>query len=146
MGAERMDTITGLAKDERSARILLATLSEPGDARTGALLRRLGGVETLRLLDTETVAPGLDEATTEVWRSQLNSRADLYAARNSLDSADAGRVTVLIPGDEDWPAGFAALEDQAPYALWVDGESSILSRPTDHLVTISDARAATSYG
>lgn len=141
-----MDTITGLAKDERSARILLAMLSEPGDARTGALLRRLGGVETIRLLDTETVAPGLDEATTEVWRSQLNTHADLSTARASLDSADAGRVTVLIPSDEAWPAGFAALEDQAPYALCVDGESSILSRPTDDFVTISGARAATSYG
>lgn len=109
-----MDPITGLAKDERSARILLATLSEPGDARTGALLRRLGGVETIRLLDTDTVAPGLDEATTEVWRSQLNARADLPTARNTLDSADAGRVTVLIPSDDDWPAAFAALEDHAP--------------------------------
>lgn len=141
-----MDTITGMAKDERSARILLATLSEPRDTRTGSLLRLLGGVETIRLLDTETNAPGLDEATTEVWRSQLNARADLSVARNSLDSANAGHVTVLIPGDEDWPAGFAALEDQAPYALWVDGESSILSRPTDDFVTISGARAMTSYG
>ncbi|MFX4273305.1 DNA-processing protein DprA [Pseudarthrobacter sp. J1738] len=141
-----MDTITGLATDERSARILLTTISEPGDARTGTLLRRLGGVETLRLLDTETIAPGLDEATTEVWRSQLNARADLPAARNSLDSLDAGRITVLVPGDDDWPAGFAELADQAPYALWVDGESSIMSRPTDDFVTISGARAATSYG
>jgi len=141
-----MDTITGLAKDERSARILLATLSEPRDTSTGSLLRRVGGVETIWLLDTETVAPGLDEATTEVWRSQLNARADLSTARNSLDSADAGHVTVLIPSDEAWPEGFAALEDQAPYALWVDGEPSILSRPTDDFVTTSGARAATSYG
>ena len=145
-GAKHMDTITGLAKNERSARILLATLSEPRDTRTGSLLRLLGGVETIRLLDAETVAPGLDEATTEVWRSQLNARADLSTARNSLDRVDAGRVTVLISGDDDWPAGFAELADHAPYALWVDGESSILSRPTDDFVTISGARAATSYG
>lgn len=115
-----MDEIVRLAKDERTARIVLATLAEPRDTTTGALLRRVGGVETVRLLNVDTVtAPGLDEATVAVWRAQLNARANVVTVRASLKASD--QITTLIPGDAAWPAGFASLEDQAPYALWVEG-------------------------
>ncbi|SMX78007.1 DNA processing protein [Brevibacterium aurantiacum] len=139
-----MDTILNLATDERSARIILATLTEPRDTTTGSLLRQVGGMETLRLLEADTSAPGFDEATTGVWRAQLHTHANPAAARTALDSSE--RFPVLIPDDAAWPAGLTSLSDQEPYALWVNGDPQLLSTPTQDLVTISGARAATSYG
>ena len=37
-----MDTINELAADERTARIILAVASEPGDAVTGRMIRTVG--------------------------------------------------------------------------------------------------------
>lgn len=140
-----MDEIVRLAKDERTARIVLATLTEPRDTTTGPLLRRVGGAETVRLLNADTAtAPGLDEATVAVWRgwrAQLNTRANADTVRASLKASD--QIATLIPGDTAWPAGFAALEDQTPYALWVEGDPGVLSSPLRTLVTVTVARAAT---
>lgn len=135
---------------ERAARLYadgmtLATLAEPRDTTTGSLLRRVGGVETVRLLDADiATAPGLDEATIAVWRAQLNAGANLAAARASLKASE--QITTLIPGDAAWPAGFASLADQAPYVVWVEGDPGVLSSPLRNLVTTTGARAATEYG
>ena len=49
-----MSGVAGLGVDERRARVVLALLAEPDDPVTGGLMRRLGAVETLGLLDTDT--------------------------------------------------------------------------------------------
>ena len=54
-----MDTITELASDERRARIALACMTEPGDAVTSGLVGKVGAVETVGLLDSHAVLPGL---------------------------------------------------------------------------------------
>src|SRR5699024_1594988 len=50
------------------------------------------------------------------------------------------------PGDRDWPVSVDDLGDSAPSVLWTQGAASILARPPSNLVTITGARAATSYG
>lgn len=52
-----MDKITELASDERRARIALACMTEPGDAVTGGLVRKVGAVETMGLLDSQETLP-----------------------------------------------------------------------------------------
>ena len=52
-----MDTINELAADERTARIILAVASEPGDAVTGRMIRTVGASETIaRVLADEVLA------------------------------------------------------------------------------------------
>ena len=57
-----MDTITELAADERTARIILATVSEPGDAVTGQMIRtlmdsheRIMNLERMRAIEAATL-------------------------------------------------------------------------------------------
>ena len=44
-----MPSLSEIARDERTARMVLSMLVEPEDAVTGRLLATVGGVETLRL-------------------------------------------------------------------------------------------------
>lgn len=50
---------------------------------------------------------------------------------------------LLVPGDDDWPAGMEVLGDGAPFALWVLGE---LPAPSQERVALVGARASTAYG
>ena len=68
-----MSGVTGLGVDERRARVVLAMLAEPDDPVTGGLMRRVGAVETLGLLDTDTTVPGLGRIDGQVWRDRLTS-------------------------------------------------------------------------
>ncbi|WP_420174271.1 hypothetical protein [Luteococcus sp. OSA5] len=68
-----MSGVAGLGFDERRARVVLAMLAEPDDPVTGGLMRRVGTVETLGLLDTDTVVPGLSRVDGQVWRDRLTS-------------------------------------------------------------------------
>lgn len=53
-----MDTINELAADERTARIILAVASEPGDAVTGRMIRTVGASETIARVLADEVPPG----------------------------------------------------------------------------------------
>lgn len=70
--------------------------------------------------------------------------ANELAAR--IDQVQQSGIRALIPGDSDWPVALDDLADVAPYVLWTRGTSSFLSRPMSELVTITGARACTSYG
>lgn len=70
--------------------------------------------------------------------------ANELAAR--IDQVQQSGVRALIPGDRDWPTALDDLGEVAPYVLWTRGASSLLSRPMSDLVTITGARACTSYG
>lgn len=68
-----MSAVAGLGVDERRARLAPAMLAESAAPVTDTLLRRLGVVETLRLLDTDTGMPGLGRVDGQVWRDRLTS-------------------------------------------------------------------------
>lgn len=133
--------------DERSARIALTTASEPNNALTGGLVARHGALATLRLLlHGDDLIRDADAAATMIWRERVLRRFDTDAIHRVLDASERLGLRVLIPGDPEWPAGLAALRERAPLALWINGDPATLAGPLVRKVSLSGARAATSYG
>lgn len=140
-----MARLSDVASDERTARMVLSMLVEPNDPVTGRILSRLGAVETLWLAERDGAVVGLGPVDAQVWRDHLSvPGANELAAR--IDQVQQSGIRALIPGDSDWPVALDDLADVAPYVLWTRGTSSFLSRPMSELVTITGARACTSYG
>ncbi|KAA9110754.1 DNA-processing protein DprA [Microbacterium rhizomatis] len=138
-----MDTINELAADERTARVILAVASEPGDAVTGWMIRTLGATETV----TRAVADEVPaEPDGDTWQRRLAPRIDAAQARRVLAETERHGMRVLIPGDADWPASVNALGDHAPVALWARGDTGLLAGPVWDRLTMTGARASTGYG
>lgn len=140
-----MTNLSDVVQDERTARMVLSMIVEPDDAVTGRLLRELGALELLRLAECDDAVPGLSTVDAQVWRSQFQ-RSDTRALEETVVEAERAGIGTLIPGDMDWPSALDDLGDRRPYLLWTRGAISFLARPVDDLVTITGARAATSYG
>jgi DNA processing protein len=142
-----MVTITSLAKDERAARIALAAVLEPDDSMTGRILTAVGAVETIRLAaGTGALPKTVDPVDGELWRKKTAPRMDVGTVERALTETDRLGLRVLMPGDRDWPAALNDLGDRAPTVLWTRGATSFLAGPAQDRVTITGARAATSYG
>lgn len=141
-----MDTITSLATDDRRARMVLACMTEPADAVTGRLVRKLGAVETAGLLESQGTVPGMSRVEAGLWRTRLGERADTSLIRSTVQAPETQGLNVLVPHDEAWPGGFTVLGDRAPLALWTRGDAALLTTSLPSLVTITGARAATAYG
>lgn len=141
-----MSGVAGLGVNERRARVALALLAEPDDSVTGGLLRRVGAVETLGLLDTDTTVPGLARVDNRVWRDRLTSPGRLDGLDQRLRMVEESGIATLIPGDAHWPRALDDLGDRAPYVLFVRGATSFLARPMQDLVTVTGSRAASGYG
>ncbi len=138
-----MDTINELAADERTARIILAIASEPGDAVTGRMIRTLGATETV----TRAVADEVPaEPDGDTWQRRLAPRIDAAQARRVLAETERHGLRVLIPGDADWPTSVNGLGDHAPVALWARGDTGLLAGPVWDRLTVTGARASTGYG
>lgn len=140
-----MSSLSEIAGDERTARMVLSMVVEPDDAVTGRLLATVGGVETLRLAESDSPVPGLGDADAQVWRGHF-ATPGIDSLDERLLQARRTELGVLIPGDDDGPGSLGDLGERAPYALWTRGASSFLARPLTNLVTLTGARAATSYG
>lgn len=140
-----MAGLTDLAGDERAARMVLSLLVEPNDRVTGRLLARLGAVGTLWLAEHDSAVMGLSAVDAHVWRGHFDVPAVKDIA-SRLDQVERSGVRALIPGDADWPAALDDLGVGAPYVLWARGASSFLARPVQDFITITGARASTSYG
>lgn len=141
-----MGTISSLATDERTARIILATAVEPGDLLTGRVVALVGVTEALRLVDSTGRIPRLDPVEGEMWRHKIAGAFDASTADRALqDTADRG-LRVVVPGDREWPTGLADLGERAPIALWVKGDVELLAAEPVEAVTITGMRAATAYG
>ncbi|GAA3847036.1 DNA-processing protein DprA [Brevibacterium ammoniilyticum] len=141
-----MASLADFADGERTARVVLSMVAEPADANVGRLLRREGGMETLRLLDADGPMPGIraEEAAILQHRTRVvSSGVDFDAVlRRALDGAHEP----LMPGDAHWPASVDGLGDRAPYVLWAKGATSFLAVSAVDRVTITGSRASTSYG
>lgn len=138
-----MDTVNGLAADERTARVILAMASEPSDSVTGRMVRTAGATETVARAVSADVPVGPDGDT---WQRRLAPRIDAGQVRQVLTDTERQGLRVLIPGDADWLSGVDALGDRAPLALWAKGDTSLLTVPVWDRVTVTGARAATGYG
>lgn len=138
-----MDTINELATDERTARIILAIASEPGDTVTGRMIRTVGASETVARAVAVEVPVGSDGDT---WQRRLAPRIDAAQARRVIVESERHGMRVLIPGDAEWPTGIDALGDRAPVALWAKGDTALLTSPVWERLTVTGARASTGYG
>lgn len=141
-----MDTITALATSERTARITLAIYAGPNDPLTGRLLGEHGAVETVRLLMAEGPVPTMDRTAVALWRKHIVPGASPEVVRAALRSTETLGYRTLIPGDDGFPTSLRDLGDRMPYVLWVKGATSLLAGPLRDRVTITGARASTSYG
>lgn len=138
-----METITELAAGERTARIILAMVSEPADAATGRMVRTWGATETVARIIGAEIPVGTDGDT---WQRRLAPRIDVGQIKRVLADTERHGLRVLIPRDAEWPGGVDALGDRAPLALWAKGDAGLLTSPVWDRVTVTGARAATGYG
>lgn len=139
-----MPTLADLARDERSARMVLAIVAEPNHSSTGRLLANVGGIETVKLIANESSVPGMDQVDAAVWRDRARNRITVDRVAEIM--AQSNRFDFVTPADEGWPVQLNDLGDRAPYGLWVRGDTGLLDTNSQRLVTFSGARAATGYG
>lgn len=133
---------------ERTARMVLAAISEPASSTVGAMLTTVGAEETLRLLaDPESVLPGsLDTAAVRLVQRRLSPKLRDDLADQVTAQTEALELRVLVPGEAGWPVSLTDLGDAAPYALWVKGDPELLTSSLASRVTMTGARAASAYG
>lgn len=141
-----MAAIADMARDERTARVVLSMIVEPNDPVTGRVLSHVGAVETIRLIDGDGAVPGMNRVDARMWRDHLTSMDSTGQLGARLKAADQTGLGILVPGDKDWPVSVNDLGDRAPYVLWTRGATSLLARPFTDRVTLAGARAATAYG
>lgn len=139
-----MLNLTDLARDERSARMLLSFVATPSEEATGRLLNRLGAEDVVALADKDGPVPGMDRAEAAVWRDRIHARYRVDQLSALL--TESGGFRFLIPSDQVWPTSLQDLGDRAPYGLWVNGNTDLLRSDSSARVTITGARAATGYG
>ncbi|OUZ09052.1 hypothetical protein BHE97_11880 [Aeromicrobium sp. PE09-221] len=141
-----MNELSALATDERSGRMVLASIVDPGDVLTGRVLARAGAVETVRALTAEGVAPGLGKVETWLWRSRLPRQVDARQVAETMTRAEREGFSTLIPGDRDFPVALDDLGVERPYVLWTKGHVSLVSGSLDDRFTITGSRDGTAYG
>ncbi|MEU6813833.1 DNA-processing protein DprA [Streptomyces sp. NPDC046860] len=127
---------------ERTGRVFLTRVLEPGDPVGGRWLRQFGVRETVRRLrEGGEPPPGVSGTR---WQGLLaraaraDPGADLAAAR------EAG-TRFVCPGDTEWPAQLDDLGDERPVGLWVRGHPGLRMWAL-RSVAVVGARACTEYG
>jgi len=144
------------AVGERFARATWTAISEPGDRVASRVIESIGAETALgSLIDDREggmLQHALADAGAEIDDAELTDAVKRWVPRISKPDAllafrQAARfgVSLLVPGDPEWPAGFADLGDHAPHALWVRGHRQAITA-LDHSIAIVGARAATGYG
>jgi DNA processing protein len=136
---------------ERSARVALSFLADPGDAVLGAALRARPATEILALtigttsggdiaLAADPEAAGLSKAMRK-WRR----RVSLVPVADLVAEWQDGGLRLVLPGDAEWPSQLADLGDAQPLLLWVHGAAD-LRYACLRSASIVGARAASHYG
>lgn len=121
------------------ARVILSSVLEPGDSEAGKLVNTIGAAETVRaIFDAD------DDRASAQLRDRARPRFSIGGIEQALRATSRFGVTLVTPEHPHWPTRVDELGDNAPHALWVRGNTEIL---TDAKTTaIVGARAATGYG
>jgi DNA processing protein len=125
--------------DERTARATLGWLCEPDNPMLHRLLPLHSVTETVKVLSSGQVPLAVRPGLRNLPRARLWEQA-----RAVLAAAQRAGWRVLIPQDQDWPAGLASLDGWQPVCLWAHGPGRSPQPATS--VTVVGSRAATSYG
>ncbi|MFI6337266.1 DNA-processing protein DprA [Streptomyces sp. NPDC050535] len=128
--------------DERTARVALTRVLEPGDELGGRWLREFGAVEVVRrLVEGREPLPG---ASAQRWEGLLGRASRMRPERDLAEAEDAG-ARFICPGEPQWPAQLDDLGDARPTGLWVRGRPSLRIWAL-RSVAVVGARACTEYG
>jgi DNA processing protein len=125
----------GVVTSDRMARARLSQLAEPGDERLGAVIQEQGACAAV-----ERIEAG----------DRSLPRVEHYQARLGLDpNAPLERIEALggrfvVPGDSEWPTQLMALNQAAPWGLYVLGGDMRVGAVRS--VALVGSRAATEYG
>lgn len=117
-----MAGLSDMARDERTARIVLSMVVEPNNLVTGRLVTRLGALMTLWLAERDDAIVDLSPVDAHVWRDHLRS-PDAHRLTERFDQVQQMGFGVLVPGDHDWPDALNELGDLTPDVLWTRGSS-----------------------
>lgn len=139
-----MSTLTDLAREEHSARMVLSIVGTANDAPTGQLLARVGAVETVALMDSGTDVPGMTPVQAALWREHAHNRMGVDTVARIIAEGEAYRF--ISPIDAEWPRQLEELGSRTSYGLWARGSIDLLRVEPHSMVTFDGARAATSYG
>lgn len=125
---------TVVSAGERRARAAWSRISEPDDARAGALLREFGAEQSLA--DVLSGSPSIPEV--------FRMRAERLALDRDLEIAERVGARIVCPGDPAWPEGVDDLP-HPPICLWVrgPGDLTVLALRS---VSIVGSRSSTRYG
>lgn len=118
---------------DRAARLAWARLVEPGDSAAARLVAAVGAEQALHGLD-----PGSALA------QRVLPRLETLDVVRDLEIVRALAARVVVPGDDEWPAGLDGLAEP-PFCLWVRGPLD-LGEACARSVAVVGARAATGYG
>ncbi|UNX55900.1 DNA-processing protein DprA [Georgenia sp. TF02-10] len=132
------------AADPRLAAAAWSRLVEPGDPAAGALVAHLGPVDALGWL-CSAARVGTTARGGRPWEQAVSRwlpRLPGLDVRRELDTLDRLGGTLVLPGEEHWPAGLDDLP-VPPFVLWVRGDPAALHGRSAAVV---GARAATTYG
>lgn len=135
---------TAPSTDERLARVALARLGEPGEARLAGLAAELGAVQLYDALCAERNPHGI--------LTDVAGRLSEVDPERDLRRADRQGIRFVVPGDAEWPrrlddlaaAGSLYERGGAPIGLWVRGPLDLST--IDRCVAIVGSRSSTSYG
>ena len=152
----RSAPVPAWADDERLARAAWSRLAEPGDTLAGVVRDRLGAVAGLRHVLTGEALPlsvsdGLP-GEPAVRRHRLYQALERWLVRRDdvqperdVHSIERLGGRLVVPGDDEWPAGLDDLGEAAPACLWVRGALR-LGPTVRRSVALVGARASTGYG
>ena len=121
---------------DRAARAALSRLAEPGDPWIGTAVTEVGAVEVLRRVRATGERDGARWA---------QYRVRLPGLEADLGQAQRVGARLVVPDDEEWPAGLDDLAERAPWALWLTGEGHLRDL-TRRAVAVVGARACSTYG
>jgi len=134
--------------EDMLTRMELTALAEPGNPVTGQLVLAIGLTETLALIrDPDAAIPAAVDPLQGVrWRQAAAARQLDGLSDRLAELTDRHELRVLAPGSAGWPVALNDLGDRAPLLLWARGNPELLTAAVTSRVTITGARAATSYG
>lgn len=131
--------------DHVLAHIAWSLITEPGDGVAGAMRSAFGAQDALlRALGNDPI-PGIDEEELRQARARWAPRTVPVALRDAVSTAVRRRISLLMPGDDLWPAALDDLGPHGPVCLWVRGDQSVLADAANSVAMVG-ARAATGYG
>lgn len=136
----------------RVASATLTYLAPPADPLLGALLEAMPPGQVLAAIRAGSLPSGVVRGLPAAESARAASALARWQARLPAGPPDAGLaahaqrgISLICPGDPDWPPQLDDLGRARPYALWVRGATSLTALCAAS-VAVAGARAATAYG